>query len=75
MYNVASALKGLNEGNMDWLAQTNYHRAHCEALDIPNLPRFRRDLARGRPACILDRQFPENFLLGQATLSLKNSQF
>ena len=29
--------RSLDEENMDWLAHTNYHRAHCEALDTPNL--------------------------------------
>ena len=33
------------------------------------------DLARTRPACALDRQFPENFLFGQAKTSIKNIQF
>ena len=33
-----------------------------------------RDLARTRPACLLDRQFPENFPFGQANISMKNFQ-
>ena len=31
-----------------------------------------RDLARTHPACLLDRQFPENLGFGQAKISLKN---
>ena len=27
----------LDEENMDWSRQNNYHRAHCEALDTPYL--------------------------------------
>ena len=27
----------LDEDNMDWSPQTNYHRTHCAALDTPNL--------------------------------------
>ena len=27
----------LDEENTDWLPQANYHKAHCEALDKPNL--------------------------------------
>ena len=34
-----------------------------------------RDLATIRPACFLDRQFPENLLFGQAKISIKNFQF
>ena len=33
-----------------------------------------RDLSKTRPACLLDRQFPENRLFGQAKNSLKNFQ-
>ena len=31
-----------------------------------------RDFAWTRPACLLDRQFPENLLFGQAKFSMKN---
>ena len=34
-----------------------------------------RDLARTRPACLLDRQFPEKLLCGQAKVSMKKFQF
>ena len=27
----------LDEENMDWSPQANYHRAHCKALDTPDL--------------------------------------
>ena len=32
-------------------------------------------LARTRPNCLLDRQFPENLLFGQAKVSMKYFQF
>ena len=34
-----------------------------------------RDLARTRPNCLLDRQFPENLLYGQANIYMKNFKF
>ena len=34
-----------------------------------------RDLARTRLACLLDRQFPENLLFGQANFAMLNFQF
>ena len=34
-----------------------------------------RDLAKTRPACLLDGQLPENLLLEQAQISIKNFQF
>ena len=34
-----------------------------------------RDLARTRPTGLLDRQFPENLLFGQAQVSEKNFNF
>ena len=34
-----------------------------------------RDLARTRPTSLLDRQFPDNLLFGQANISMKNFNF
>ena len=34
-----------------------------------------RDLARTRPVCLLERQFPKNLLFGQAKISRKIFQF
>ena len=34
-----------------------------------------RDLARNSQACLLDRQFPENLLFGQANIFVMNFQF
>ena len=34
-----------------------------------------RDLARICPACLLDSQFPETLLFGQAQIYMKNFQF
>ena len=34
-----------------------------------------RDLARTRPAHVLDKQFPENHLFGQAKISIKKFTF
>ena len=36
---------------------------------------FDRDLVSTRSACHLNREFPEYILLGQAKLSINNSQF
>ena len=33
-----------------------------------------KDLVRTCPVCLLDRQFPENLLFGQAKISMKNFQ-
>ena len=33
-----------------------------------------RDLERIRPACLVDRQFPENLPFGQANITIKNFQ-
>ena len=43
--------------------------------DLANLAPQSRDLARTRPACLLDRQFPEKLFFGQRKNSMKNSQF
>ena len=34
-----------------------------------------RDLAKTCPTCLLDRQFPEKLLFGQAKISMKKFQF
>ena len=34
-----------------------------------------RDLVSTRQECLLDRKIPENFLFGQAKLSMKNFQY
>ena len=50
----------------------------CVQISTPHYWELRegiRDLARTSPACLLDRQFPENLLFGQAKFSVTIFQF
>ena len=74
MYHMDNRRSGL--GAWTWHVQRAQRRRPRHPVNPRrSTPVSSRDLARSRTACLMNRQFPENLLFGQATFCMKNLEF